>query len=172
MKTSVEIRELTDWNLVKELALFTEGKEPKTPPTPEWKEKMLKAEHSPIYSKFYLIKMYNVPCYVQNHLIRHNIGVTWYVSSSRPDRNSKVAQDRHEQKKDDPCNVACVANAEALINISRKRLCSKSELATRNIWRLVKEEMIKIDNDMAMAMVPNCIYRNCCPEINSCKKDK
>ena len=38
----------TDWLRCKKLALGTVGKDTDTPPTDEWKEKILRSEHSPI----------------------------------------------------------------------------------------------------------------------------
>ena len=37
-----------DWIAVKRRALVTIGKEAKTPPTEEWKHRILEARHSPI----------------------------------------------------------------------------------------------------------------------------
>ena len=59
------------------------------------------------------------------------------------------------------------ANAQALINISRKRLCNCASKETREAWKQVKEEVRKIDPVMADKMVPECIYRGFCPEFMS-----
>lgn len=59
------------------------------------------------------------------------------------------------------------ANAQALINISRKRLCNCASKETREAWKQVKEEVRKVDPVMADKMVPECIYRGFCPEFMS-----
>lgn len=65
------------------------------------------------------------------------------------------------------------ANAQALINISRKRLCSCASPETREAWKQVKEAITKIDPVMASKMVPECIYRGFCPEfMNPCGYSK
>ena len=61
------------------------------------------------------------------------------------------------------------ANAQALINISRKRLCNCASKETREAWLQVKEAIRSIDPIMAEKMVPDCLYRGFCPEfMNSC----
>ena len=57
------------------------------------------------------------------------------------------------------------ANAQALINISRKRLCSCASKETREAWTQVKEAIAEIDPIMASKMVPECLYRGFCPEF-------
>jgi hypothetical protein len=58
------------------------------------------------------------------------------------------------------------ANAQALINISRKRLCNDAHHETRNKWAdLVRE----LDDDaVASACVPECVYRGFCPSLSPC----
>lgn len=65
-------------------------------------------------------------------------------------------------------DMAASVNAQALINISRKRLCGKASKETREAWRAVKKEMEKVDPVMASVMVPECVYRGFCPERKSC----
>ena len=59
------------------------------------------------------------------------------------------------------------ANAQALINISRKRLCSCASADTREAWKQVKAAIAKVDPVLADKMVPECIYRGFCPEFLS-----
>jgi thymidylate synthase ThyX len=56
-------------------------------------------------------------------------------------------------------------NAQALINISRKRLCTCASKETREVWKAVKEAIAEIDPIMAKHMVRECIYRGFCPEM-------
>ena len=60
------------------------------------------------------------------------------------------------------------ANAQSLINVSRKRLCSKASPETRDAWKKTKDAIKSIDPVMASKMVPNCIYRGFCPEHETC----
>jgi hypothetical protein len=64
----------------------------------------------------------------------------------------------------------CEANAQALINISRKRLCGTAATETRQAWLEVKAKVQEVDPVLASVMVPECIYRGFCPEFksNSC----
>lgn len=72
-------------------------------------------------------------------------------------------------------NHACEANAQALINISRKRLCSCASPETpetREAWQKVKDEVAKCEPELASCMVRECIYRGFCPEMFGCGYDK
>ena len=64
------------------------------------------------------------------------------------------------------------ANAQALINISRKRLCSCASPETREAWQAVKDEVAKTEPELASCMVRECIYRGFCPEMFGCGYDK
>ena len=55
----------------------------------------------------------------------------------------------------------CEADAQALINISRKRLCNQASPETREAWKLH-------DPVLASVCVPECIYRGTCVEMHSC----
>ena len=75
----------------------------------------------------------------------------------------------------EPNDQDFVVNAQTLINISRKRLCHCASKETREAWVAVKEAIKEFDPIMASFMVPNCIYRGRCPEMNTCgyyKTDK
>ena len=59
-------------------------------------------------------------------------------------------------------------NAQAIINISRKRLCSCASKETREAWGQVVEKLKEVDPVLAEVCVPECIYRGFCPEIDRC----
>lgn len=163
----VDIKKLIDWDVVKEAALATENKRPKEPfPTYEWKAKMLTAEHSPIRCLQFFIRMENIPYFVAMHLVRHKQGVEWFVGTSREDRTGVP---RDERKQTDLVNLSCIINAQALITISRKRLCNKADKKTQAVWIEVKKAMREVDTAMANAMVPECAYRGRCTELKPCK---
>lgn len=62
----------------------------------------------------------------------------------------------------------CEANAQALIFISRKRLCNQASPETKAAWQEVKEQVSAVDPVLGSVMVPECIYRGFCPEFHSC----
>ena len=60
-------------------------------------------------------------------------------------------------------------NAQAFINISRKRLCyGCASKETREAWELVIEYLKDVDPILAEKCVPECIYRGFCPEKKRC----
>ena len=65
-------------------------------------------------------------------------------------------------------NHECEANAQALIFISRRRLCGQASPETRDAWKEVKEKITQVDPVLGSVMVPECIYRGFCPEFHSC----
>lgn len=67
-----------------------------------------------------------------------------------------------------PVDLACVINAEAIINMSRKRLCAKASAETREIWGKVVEEVRKCDPDLANHCVKPCVYCGFCRESKPC----
>ena len=62
----------------------------------------------------------------------------------------------------------CFANAQAIMFISRRRLCSQASPETREAWRAVVGEIAKIEPELAECCVPECVYRGFCPEFKSC----
>ena len=69
---------------------------------------------------------------------------------------------------DAPVNLQLSLNAQEIINISKVRLCSKAEAATRKIWNEVVKELRKIEPILGDACVPQCVYRGICPERKPC----
>ena len=163
----IEIAKVTSWKDVLNAARFTQRKNPlDKEPSPEFKKRIVKAEHSPLRCLMFNIDFYDIPNYVSVHLVRH-IHAQPFVSTSRPDIDGKQIP-REEQKKIDPVNMRLFLNAQEIIHISRARLCNKAEKETRKIWNMVVAELKKIEPELAAACVPNCVYRGMCPEIVSC----
>lgn len=68
-----------------------------------------------------------------------------------------------------PCNFNFTVSAEGLMSLSHLRLCSKASLETRQVTQAIRDEVAKIDPDLAKHMVPQCIYRGgICPEEKCC----
>lgn len=68
-----------------------------------------------------------------------------------------------------PTDLAFMINAEALMNMAHKRLCSKASAETRKIMQLIVDEVREIDADLARHLVPQCVFRGgICSEVKSC----
>jgi len=156
------------WQEIKDNALFTIHKENGKYPTSEWKRKILMAEHSPIRSGRLIINVYDVPSFVINHLVRHNLGFTPFVASLRSDRATyDKVPDRNT-----PNNVRFDGNFQSFINISRKRFCNGASKETREFWKLVLDTVKPYEPELNSVCVMECVYRGFCPEMYSCNYHK
>jgi hypothetical protein len=103
------------------------------------------------------------------HLVRHHIGFEKFICSQRVDRNPELAGlDRDELPQGLENTMMISANAQAIINISRKRLCSCASPETREAWKAMLEEIRKYDPVLIDKCVPECVYRGFCPEFDRC----
>ena len=128
---------------------------------------MYRAEHSPIRCRMFWIELRGIPTFVSVHLTRHKHGVEHFVQSNRDDLY--LAPDAVVDR-NTPVNHGMLINAQALITISRKRLCLKAHAKTVAVWSRLRRAMQDVDPDLARAMVPECVYRNgFCPELRVCK---
>lgn len=130
-------------------------------PTDAWKKTILLAEHSPIRKIKFSWQWGNLKYWVSVHFVRHWLGILHWVSTQRVDR---TGVDRDNSPQNATVVHECEANAQALINISRRRLCGQASPETRAAWQEVKTEVAKVDPVLASVMVPECIYRGFCPE--------
>lgn len=135
-------------------------------PSDKWKKQILLAEHSPIRQLVFNWKWIDLKYWVSVHIVRHKIGIEHWVSTQRTDR---TGVSRDELPQGSFVNHECEANAQALITISRKRLCNQASPETREAWKAVIAEVRKIDSNVADVCVPECIYRGgFCPEMKGC----
>lgn len=67
-----------------------------------------------------------------------------------------------------PTDIMCLINAEAIINMSRKRLCTKASKETREIWQKVCELIEECDPDLYPHLVKPCVATGVCREHKSC----
>ena len=191
----VNVIQETPWSRALNAARRTIGKPPLTKePSDNWRKMVIMAEHSPIKLVEYLISFKDLRQWVGVHLLRHEHMLP-FIHSQRVDRREDidsltervmsiieedVKSDESFNKRDylfqgEPNDQDFVVNAQTLINISRKRLCHCASKETREAWVAVKEAIKEFDPIMASFMVPNCIYRGRCPEMNTCgyyKTDK
>ena len=172
MSKVIRMEKVTLWKRALNAARRTIGKKSlDKEPSNSWKAKMLLAEHSPIRLVEYEWTWSNIMQWVSTHLVRHHEGCEKFVHSQRGDRRAILEEynvsSRNELPQGATNDMDMTANAQALINISRKRLCNCASKETREAWKQVKEEVRKVDPVMADKMVPECIYRGFCPEFMS-----
>lgn len=153
------------WQEVKDAAMATIGKPTGKYPDSEWKKKILLAEHSPIRLLTFTVRIEDLPYWVSVHLTRHKVGVEHFVSTQRSDR---TGIDREKLPQDALVMHTMVINAQALINISRKRMCLQASPETREAWHKVVELFYDIEPEIWDVCVQECIYRGFCPEMKSC----
>jgi hypothetical protein len=147
-------------------------------PTKEFKAKMCLNEHSPIREVRFLIQMYGIKTWVAQHLARHDFGgehhtidcaAVQYGATQRTDRTNV---DRDNLTQGALTNHSMTLNAQDLINISRKRLCSLSSMETVRVWKEVVSSIFELEPELAGVCVPECVYRGFCPNETSCGYNK
>ena len=158
-----------NWQDVKDSTMNTIGKDTGKYPTSSWKRKLLLAEHSPIRRIRFYWRWKDLKSWVSVHFVRHKIGIEHWVKTQRTDR---TGVDRNELPQGAFVDHACEADAQALINISRKRLCTCASPETRVAWMEVKNKVKEVEPELASVMVKECIYRGFCPEMFGCGYDK
>lgn len=175
-----------DWIRVVNAARRTWGKEPiNHEPSDKFKKEILLAEHSPIRLLEYDFTISDIRQWVTVHLVRHHEGCEKFVHTQRQDMNDQIEKITKEivricevegltrdgwkerdylfQGQENDMDMSC--NAQAFINISRKRLCKGcASPETRLAWEIVIEKLEEIDSILAEKCVPECIYRGFCPE--------
>lgn len=168
-KVNIEILrhpEKEDWERCKVLALNTVGKKWSGKEITEgWKHDILKAEHSPIRTLWFTIRM-EIPSYVSVHFVRHKIGVEHFVQSQRNDR--QTSYDRELAPQNMMVSHIMEVNAEQLMFMARRRLCGQADPMTRFVMTKICMEVRKTNPEFDDFLRPMCDYRNECPEFISC----
>ena len=154
-----------DWEEVVDDCRATVGKPPlgKDPST-VFKRKLLLAEHSPIRDISVKWMWEDVKYWVAMHWKTHK----WegLVNTQRNDRQDEYDRDEAPQKA--PVNFKGEANAQHLIDTWRKRLCRQASPETRHYAEDFKAELHNHEAEISDMLVPNCVYRCGCPEMNPC----
>lgn len=185
----VNVIKLTDISLAQRACSFTIGKESHITLS-----KLYKYGHSPIRTQLFWIELKNIPLFVASQLVRSHVGVQFFQISKRIDRGGedfkevcidimnnidnpdsiiKISELPAKFDRYAPTDLAFIINAEALINMSHKRLCNKASIETREIVGAIKEKIKTIDPELYKHLVPMCIYRGgICSEPNSCGLNK
>ena len=134
-------------------------------PSKEFKKALVICEHSPLRTIWVKWRWQGLPSYIATHFARHHIGCEKFIATSREDRTGVPREERSQM---DYVRMEMDANIQALINISRKRLCTCADPTTRQYWKSLLEEVKKYDEDIYWACVPECIRTGSCPEYQSC----
>ena len=157
-----------NWQDVKDSTMNTIGKDTGKYPTSDWKRRLILSEHSPIRRIKFYWRWKDLKSWISVHFVRHKIGIEHWVTTQRTDRTGVTGINRDDLPQGSLVNHACEADAQSLINISRKRLCTCASIGTREAWQAVKNEVAKTEPELASCMVKECIYRGFCPEMFSC----
>ena len=155
-----------DWMKIKSACMTTISKEAGKEPTQEWKRRLLICEHSPIRRGTISWKFDEIPYCISTHFVRHHEGVEKWVGTERADRTE--IKDRSQRSQMDMVPMEMEANIQAIINISRKRLCTSADPLTIKYWKAVLEAIKEYDEDIYWACVPECVRCGGCPEYKSC----
>jgi hypothetical protein len=164
------IKRTGDWADVLNAARSTVNKEAiNQEPSDNFKRKILLAEHSPIRLLNYKWEWRGIKSWVSQHFARHSKFAEHFVSTQRTDR---TGLNRDELRQDELVNHVMATNAQEIIAISRRRLCSNASEETQHEWIDVVNGIRAIDPILADQLHPDCIYRGHCYEINSCNYHK
>lgn len=153
-----------DWQEVVNDCRATVGKgELGKNPSQKFKREILISEHSPIRDISVKWIWKNIPSWVATHFSRHK----WecFIKTQRSDR---TGINREKLPQDAPVNFTGDANAQQLIDTSRKRMCYLASRETRRYMEDLKVTIKRAEPEIADVLVPNCIYRCGCPEQSGC----
>ena len=155
-----------DWLFVKRCTLVTVGKDTERPATEKFKRELLRARHSPIRELRFLFYLRDIPYWVSVHLCRH-VHAQPYVKTQRNDRQS--GYDREKAPQDTPVDVLWSVNGEELITIANKRLCKQASKETRELVKMICDEVIKVCPEFEGELVPMCVRNGgVCYEMFPC----
>lgn len=136
-------------------------------PSKMTREKIYRCEHSPIRTIRFWIELIGIPSFISTHIVRHKHGVEHFVESNRDDRGG-AGDD--VVNRNTPVNHGMEINAQAIIQMARKRLCYASHTKTVAVFSRLRKAIGNVDPALADAMRPECVYRNgFCPELRECK---
>ena len=134
-------------------------------PSSSYRRRLLLSEHSPIRKLVVNWKWFNLKYFVSVHFVRHKFGIEHWVRTQRTDR---TGVNRDELPQGAEVEHEAEANAQAIINISRKRLCMKASSETRIAWATFLDSLSVKEPELAASCVPDCVYRGYCYEMDSC----
>lgn len=133
-------------------------------PTKEFKKKLLISEHSPIRLLEVDWTWDKVKYWCSQEWARHKFEK--FISSQRSDRLND-GLNRDDKPQGALVKYDGYANAQNLIDSWRKRLCFNATPEARELAEDFKVELREKEEELSDVLVPNCVYRAGCPEINS-----
>lgn len=153
-----------DWQEVVDTCRATSGKGPLGhEPSEDFKRRILIAEHSPIRRISVSWVWKGIKSWIATHWSRHK----WecFISTQRTDRTGTP---RDKLPQDAPVIFEGEANVQALIDSMRKRLCGQADPETRAYAEDFKAALHEVHPEISDVLVPNCVYRCGCPEMQTC----
>ena len=153
-----------DWQEVANDCRTTVGKdELGKEPSKAFKIRLLIAEHSPIRDIIIKWRWNSIKSWIATHWVRHK----WecFVRTQRTDRTGVNRDDLPQSALVD---FVGEANVQHLIDTWRKRLCRQASPETREYAEDFKVELRGLQAEISDVLVPNCVYRCGCPELDSC----
>lgn len=165
MKTEI-LKVKGNWEEVVDDCRATVGKdELGKEPSEKFKRGVLISEHSPIRDLIIRWRWLNMPHWVTAHWARHK----WekFITTQRSDR---TGIDRTKLPQDEPQNFRGEANAQHLIDTWKKRLCYQASPETREYAEDFKQALKHVEPELADVLVPSCVYRGGCPEMQMCQQ--
>ena len=164
MKLTEILKQKGDWQEVADDCRSTVGKNALGhEPSIKFKKSILIAEHSPIRDIIIKWRWKDMPHWVTVHRVRHK-----WEKFVRTQRSDRTGIPREKLPQDEPQTFVGEANVQHLIDTWRKRLCRMASKETRLYAEDFKETIMEIEPEISSVLVPNCIYRCGCPEINGC----
>ena len=158
------------WRDVADCANTTIGKpDGEKEPSASWKKRILLSEHSPIRNMYFDFRWTDLKYWVSVHFVRHKLGIEHFVSTQRTDR-TQISRDEIPQ--DSLVTHRISVNIQAMINISRKRLCKNASIETQEAWKAILETLKEKEPEIVSVCVPDCVYRGQCYEFRCCGYDK
>ena len=162
----ITITPITESKRILDKCRLTVNKEPSKNPRPSavFLDNIYMAEHSPIREKLFDIYIEDIPYCISTHFVRHHQGIEKYVTTSRSDRTD--IKDRSQRSQMDLVSMSMTVNAQALITISRVRLCYCADKDARKVMFEIVRQIKEIEPELGNKLVPSCVYRNFCSENN------
>lgn len=171
----VDIELLTDWQLIADMAAFTQGMK-----SFEINEQFLRdaiiSRHSIIRAAIFRITVFGIPYFSHVHFVRHSVGHDHFVRSQRPDSMNPVGYNRETAPQNAPVDWSDIINMEALFTMMGRRLCKQADPVTRSVAQEIKWSFLN-HRDAFMNLVGEYCLPLCewmggyCPEtFRSCQK--
>ena len=163
----ITVKPITESKRVLDKCRLTVNKEPSKNPRPStvFLDNIYMSEHSPIREKLFDIYIEDVPYCISTHFVRHHQGIEKYVTTSRSDRTDIT--DRSQRSQMDLVSMSMTVNAQALINMSKVRLCWCADKDARKVMFEIVRQVKELEPELGSKLVPSCVYRGFCSEGNA-----